>query len=109
MQTHKEKLLFERCGRQKPFHVPEGYFEEFPQNIMQRINQQKKKRIIFRWISSAAAIIIFASAVTFSLMQTDTNTTQELTAEELYEGYEDELYYSTVSNIDIALFITEAE
>ena len=109
MQNEQEKLLFERCGRKETFRVPDGYFEEFPQKVMQRINSTNKKRIIFRWMTAAAAMITFVSAITFSLMQTETNAPQQATAEGFYQDELDELDYSMLSNMDIALYLTEAE
>ena len=108
MQTNKEKLLADRCGRKNPFRTPEGYFEQLPQNIMQQIHQRRKKQIFFRWTAVAAMIACF-SAITLTLMPTETTVPQQVVAEENQYYYEDELDYSMLSNMDIALYITEAE
>lgn len=107
MQQDKEKLLLDRYGRKDPFRAPEGYFEELPQNIMQQIRLRRKKLVIFRW-TAVAAMIACVSAITFTLMQFETAIPQQ-TAVEDAQYYEDELDYSMLSNMDIALYITEAE
>jgi hypothetical protein len=54
-------------------------------------------------------MIACVSAITLTLMPTETTVPQQVVAEENQYYYEDELDYSMLSNMDIALYITEAE
>ena len=60
---NEEKLIMDRFGNENPFRVPENYFNEFPQRIMKRIAQQKRRRRMIRWgIAAMMTGCIFSSA-----------------------------------------------
>lgn len=78
------------AGKQMPFEVPEGYFEELPGKVLDRIHEKPQRVIGFRQrivqLSAAAAILILLafSAVQF-LFSPDTEiATDALTLNEIY-------------------------
>ena len=55
MEQLEEKLL-SRFGTERPFTVPDGYFESLTDRVMSRIAQRKRRRLVWRW--AAAAILV---------------------------------------------------
>ena len=41
----EEKKLQERCGKQNPFSVPEGYFEGFADRIMEQLPERESREV----------------------------------------------------------------
>lgn len=102
----EEKFIDEKLGNENPFRVPEHYFDEFPQRIVKRIAQQKKRRLTIRW--SFAAIMagcIFGSAF---FMANSRQKNASLEADNT-QYIEDALDYSMINNMEIATYLTEAE
>ena len=62
-----------------PFGVPEGYFESFPERLMQRIKEEKSSRVpvrkigtATRWMAMAAAMLA-AALITTSIIRLTTS------------------------------------
>lgn len=134
--TDNEKKLREIMGSTQghnPFRVPEGYFDEFPQRMMQRIRMDdakgekvepdrhrilssgpvRKHRLLIRLGSAAAIAGIFFLAWTVAsdyrqpdvtkMAETPVTSTQEI-------EYTDELLdYAMVKNSDIEYYLTVAD
>ena len=103
---NEEKLIIERFGNENPFRVPEHYFDEFPQRVMKRIAQQKRRRKMIRWgIAAMMTGIMFSSAFIMNNFRQ-----QDATLEADNTQYiEDALDYSMINNMEIATYLTEAE
>lgn len=41
----EEKKLLERCGKNNPFTVPEGYFEHFTDKLMEQLPENKPQEL----------------------------------------------------------------
>ena len=102
----EEKLIAEKFGNENPFRVPDKYFDEFPQRIMQRIARKKRQRKMIRWgIAAMMTGIVFSSAFVMN------NFRQQNTAleSENNQYIEDALDYSMINNMEIATYLTEAD
>lgn len=105
--TNEEIILRQRIGQHCPFTIPEGYFKQSEENIMQRIRQQKRRIVRLRAFSAIAASLLAAAAV-WGLWQFHTLPgLMENEVEFCYETQDvnDEL----VSNYEIAYYLTEAD
>ena len=101
----EEKLIAEKFGNENPFRVPDKYFDEFPQRIMQRIARKKRQRKMIRW--GIAAMMMGCILSTAFVMN---NFKQQNSLEADNSQYiEDALDYSMINNIEIATYLTEAE
>ncbi|MBR4645314.1 MAG: hypothetical protein IKO73_09205 [Bacteroidaceae bacterium] len=102
----EEKLIIERFGNENPFRVPNNYFDEFPQRIMKRIAQQKRRRRMIRWgVAAMMTGCILGSTFVFNNFKQ-----QNLPLEADNSQYiEDALDYSMINNMEIATYLTEAE
>lgn len=103
-----EAKLLSRFGTERPFTVPEGYFESLTERVMSRVAQRKRRRLVWRW---AAAAVLVGCVATGGLLfeynhQTTDNSLQ--TAEDI-QYIEDALDYSMIDNMSIASYLTEAE
>lgn len=113
----------ESIGKRMPYHVPEGFFEEFPERMMQKVQaEQARRRRVWRMtigISGIAAL--FAGVFFFGGQQSDVQPSSDeyielatassdkmdvyvsrLSDEELIEQYE---YYAA----DVTLSLYEEE
>ncbi len=106
-----------KIKKENIFRVPDGYFEEFPGKMMERITQQEERqqivhplrRLFHRPLAVAAAIMVFAILGYLSiryLMSDGVN--QQLSSQEIAEYIEfytsdlDEgLYYEVLDEIDV--------
>lgn len=105
--TNEEIILRQRIGQQRPFAIPDGYFQQTEGRIMQRIRQQKRRIVRLRAISAIAASLLVGVA-SWSLWQFHTlSDFIENEVEFCYEAQDvdDEL----VSNYEIAYYLTEAD
>ena len=103
-----ETKLLSRSGKERPFSVPDGYFEGLADKVMSRIAQRKRRHLIWRW--AAAAILVGCVAtggMLFEYKQLTMDNRQQ-TAEEI-QYIEDALDYSMIDNMSIASYLTEAE
>lgn len=102
-----EAKLLERFGAEKPFTVPEGYFDNLPGRVKSRIAQRKRRHLIWRW--TAAAILVGCVAAGGILFENQYKKQQLAEAEDI-QYIEDALDYSMIDNMSIASYlITEAE
>lgn len=135
---HSDNELLKRMNYAKehnPFQVPEGYFNNFPQRMMQRIHDQRQEeqnkttchsqqnlrhskitlnsRLIRRFGAAAAIVgIFFLTWTTISEhRQSDTpapNTPLFATEQDL-EATDELLDYTMLRNSDIEYYLTVAE
>ena len=102
-----EAKLLSRFGAAKPFTVPEGYFETFPDKVMSRIAERKRHRgLVWRW---AAAAIFTGCVVTGGMLFESNHNNKQITEAEDIQYIEDALDYSMIDNMSIASYLTEAE
>lgn len=109
--TREEKILNQLDSQKNPFLVPEGYFQELPNRIIDRIHnipvQQKKKRnSAVRWIIAAVmtAVVCSAGFALYDNGEQDDLLTQQIDSEYI----EDALDYTMINNHDIENYLTEA-
>ena len=119
----EEKLLRQiTAGKDNPFRVPEGYFEQFTDKLMQQLPQQpssvearpatKVVPLRSRLWRYAAAFIVAAglgigAATYWNTTSSDAIAINDESTQEEY--YNDELDYIMVGNMEIAEYLTEAE
>lgn len=102
-----EAKLLSRFGAEKPFTVPEGYFEALPDKVMSRIAERKHRRVlVWRW---AAAAILVGCVVTGGMFFESNHDNKQITETEDIQYIEDALDYSMIDNMSIASYLTEAE
>lgn len=105
-----EKKLRELVGQQKPFKVPEGYFEDFNERLLARLPQQQKaKTVSLRpklWRYAAAVVVAIGLGAALYISQSEENTTVYASQEEYYN---EALDYVMVGNTEIAAYLTAAE
>lgn len=114
MTTKEEQRIGELGGRNNPFRVPEGYFEQFDARLMARLPKKEKKaktvRLMPRLWRYAAAALIIAGVGTAIVWNRQTSSpiayNEETTMEEYYN---EALDYAMVDNMEIAVYLTEAE
>ena len=104
-----EEKLLSRFGTERPFSVPDGYFDALPGRVMNRIAQRKRRRLMWRRWAAAAVFTGFMATggLLFMNRQQSLNESQQ-TAENI-QYIEDALDYSMIDNMSIASFLTEAE
>lgn len=57
---------FDKIGKQVPYRVPEGFFEEMQQNVMERTKQPRKRRtLLLRLTPVILATAAVLSAIAF--------------------------------------------
>lgn len=100
-----EAKLLSRFGTERPFSVPEGYFEGLTGRVMSRIEQRKRRRLVWRW---AAAAVLVGCVVTGGMLFEYKQQAELQTAENI-QYIEDALDYSMIDNMSIASYLTEAE
>lgn len=100
-----EAKLLSRFGAERPFTLPEGYFESLPYKVTSRIAQKRQRRKIWRW---AAAAVLFGCVATGGLLFENSYKRQIAETEEI-QYIEDALDYSMIDNMSIASYLTEAD
>ena len=100
-----EEKLLSRFGAERPFTVPEGYFDALPNKVMSRVAQRKRRRMVWRW--AAAAVLVGCVAAGGLLFENRYNA--QLAEAEDIQYIEDALDYSMIDNMSIASYLTEAE
>lgn len=112
MTTKEEIRIQELEGKNNPFLVPEGYFENFNERLFDRLPQTQKAktvRLMPRLLRYAAAVVVVlgvGSALYWNHSQSAFLASNEVTQEEYYN---DALDYIMVDNMEIAEYLTEAE
>lgn len=101
-----EAKLLSRFGAERPFTVPEGYFEALPDRVMSRIAERKHRRsLVWRW----AAAAVLAGSVAVGGVLFENRYSARLADAEDVQYIEDALDYSMIDNMSIASYLTEAE
>lgn len=85
--------------KEEQYKIPEGYFDQFPQQVMTQIRKDKAKRQSI-WLSAVAAVLaaVICSISVVRYIQQDDNLHQEIVKTEFQEGQLEEQmvdYYST--------------
>lgn len=110
MTTNEEKVLLERCGRENPFRVPEGYFDTLPEKVMNRLPQRRRKKSVWVKWSVAAVLIGCVGLATFKVFDSPVDPSSLAVQDTDNEEYiEDALNYSMINNLEIATYLTEAD
>lgn len=127
----KEEAIRKICGGDNPFKVPEGYFQNFTRNLMDKIPERQaievvaiRKKPVHRlrtiWYAAASftAVAILGCALYLSLTPSaDTFSMNEALMEgsssfaSLFydeEQIEEALDYALVNNEDIIYYLSEA-
>ena len=100
-----EAKLFSRFGAERPFTVPEGYFETLTDKVTSRIAKRKRQRLIYRW----AAAAVLAGCVATGGLLFEKSYQQQIAETEDIQYIEDALDYSMIDNMSIASYLTEAD
>ncbi len=96
-----ERFKFENmdAGNRKPFAVPDNYFADFAEKIMDQTSEvkpaQKPRRTLRVWMSVAAAFvgIIVVSTVLIQVHQQTTYNEEESYEMYLAAQFTDDIYY----------------
>lgn len=102
-----EAKLLSRFGTERPFTVPEGYFEGLTERLMCRIAQRNRRRLIWRWAAAVLIGCVLTGGIFFEYRHQTIDYSQQ-TAEDI-QYIEDALDYSMIDNMSIASYLTEAE
>lgn len=100
-----EAKLYERFGAERPFSVPEGYFDSLTDRVMSRVAQRKRRSMVWRW--SAAAILV--GCIATGGLFFERNYRMHLAEADDIQYIEDALDYSMIDNTSIESYLTEAE
>lgn len=110
MTTNEEKVLLERCGRENPFRVPEGYFDTLPEKVMNRLPRRRRRMSVWLKWSVAAILIGCVGLATFKVFDSPVDPSSLAVQDTDNEEYiEDALNYSMINNLEIATYLTEAD
>ena len=67
--NNEEQYILNRCGKQNPFTVPEGYFDSLRTELMQRVEVKPKDISLWkRWrgyVAAACMIGVVAGVATY--------------------------------------------
>ncbi len=114
---NEEKYLEQRIPKHNPFRVPEGYFDSFAAQVMERLPEQapakheepKAKRVLLRpWMYAAACLIVavFCVAVYFSHINSESAQAPQQMA--VTDSYIDEAVdYVMLDNAEIYSYLAE--
>ena len=101
----EEQFLKEHVGKRNPFRVPEGYFDELPSQVLNRVRRQQRRLVIRRF---AVAAVLTGCVATVGMLLLHTGSSSSTVAEN--DTYMEEvLDYTLTTNLDIDSFLTEAE
>lgn len=86
-------------NKEEQYQIPEGFFDQFPQQVMNTIRKEKAKRRNI-WLSSVAAALalVITSVTVIQYTQQNDNRNQGIVQTESQDGQlEDQMvdYYST--------------
>ena len=105
-----------RLGREMHFTVPDGYFDELPGRVMNRLAERKRRRIVIRhWVAAAMLTGCVLAGGLLLERSTGTQATDQENLQAAAEGkvnvqyIEDALDYSMIDNMSIASYLTEAD
>jgi hypothetical protein len=84
--TNEEKIIMEHLGKHNPFQVPEGYFESFADQLMEKLPEQQpaqeeKRPALLRKLRpvllAAACVCIAIFSITLYFLQNRQETTEQ--------------------------------
>lgn len=118
----KEEEIIRKCGTENPFTVPEGYFEQFTERLMEQLPdlpaaEEAETPVITLWqrvkpwfyLAAMFAGVIFSAKLFLQTAegQADTvaQTEEQLTDEEIDTMME----YAMVDDYTLYRYLTEAE
>lgn len=102
-----EQELQKLCGKENPFSVPEGYFEQFSQQMMNRIAQPAKPKAKHLWlhtaIAAAACICVAVFCLNVVFHDKVEQKTEATVAQNAYDNeyIEDAIEYAMLDNGDL--------
>ena len=107
MMIEEEKILKEQIGTKNPFKVPEGYFDNFADMMMERIKEQPMAPIctiempFYRkapfWLSAAAVALVLGVSGLFYL-NNDANTIDESELIASQESITGDMYFDEAAD-----------
>ena len=107
MMIEEEKHLRETVGQRNAFRVPEGYFEQFTAQVMEKLPEQQKARttMLRPWLYAAAcSVVAMLMGVTYYWHQ---ESADDMMADGSY--YEEVADYAMIDNIDIYACLEDNE
>ncbi len=111
---NEEKYIEERVGKRNPFRVPDGYFDQFPEQLMNSLpkRQPKAKLIWLRPIFYAAAgicALMICTGVYFALSEEPKHEATLVTTpqQEVYDEFDEAADYMMLDNHDIYALLSE--
>lgn len=122
--VNEEEYLKEKMGRGTPFTVPDGYFDQLAERIMQQVPTEKRAvtKRLRPWLYAAAcagvvalsATLLFKSAPSPSAqdqkqiaMATQTEAVQEAYADYSDTYVEDAANYAMIDNEEIYAYLAD--
>lgn len=110
----EEKYIEDRVGKRNPFLVPDGYFDQFPEQFMNSLpkRQPKAKSIWLRPIFYAAASICALLICTGAYLALSEEPKHEATLvttpqQEVYDEFDEAADYMMLDNHDIYALLSE--
>lgn len=102
---NEELYLKSRIGDRNPFRVPEGYFDNFAAEMMQKLPEQPKQSLIVRlrpWMYAAACLVAVVFSATLYFSAPDSASQEVVATATPTDTYvEDVADYVMADNIDI--------
>jgi len=100
-ENKSDRKLKDLFGKEMPYRVPDGYFEDLPDQVLESCRQSKQKpgrRIYlqsgFLRIAAAAAVLIMAALVITMVF-----TQRQSEAEGIVEYSMNEIYFYNINNL----------
>ena len=121
MMEHNDELyLKQTVGNRNPFRVPEGYFEQLTEQVMQQLPARAKKVQMRPWLYAAAcSVLALAMGVSYYFLQSQSTSTDaapmaavapavSVTNEASDNSYfEDAADYVMLDNTEIYAYLSE--
>ena len=109
---NEEKYILDRFGKNNPFTVPDGYFDQLASDVMAQI---PKRRTVSRvvalrpWLYAAACMVaVVVMTLTFHFRQDNVSEMTASAAESVDNTYIDEAAdYMMLDNHDIYAYLSE--
>ncbi|MBQ8713297.1 MAG: hypothetical protein IJ551_10850 [Prevotella sp.] len=102
---NEEQYIKSRLGDRNPFRVPEGYFDSFTAELMQKLPEQQKPALMVRlrpWLYAAACLFVALFTATVYFVAPDRESSVQVAAAAPSDTYvEDAADYVMADNIDI--------
>lgn len=116
----EEDEILRKCGKQNPFRVPEGYFEDFIPKMMEQLPNRKESLVpekqvtwwdqVRPWFYMAAMFIIILLPIRYVIKLTDTEKVSAQADNEPTDEYIETLMdYSMMDDYTLYQYLTEAE